>query len=143
MRVISVDDEPGIDLQPYDKVVIGASIRYGRHRPQVLDFIRRNAGTLERKAGALFTVNIVARKPEKSRPDTNPYMKKLLKQIPWRPQQLEVFAGKLDYPRYGFLDRNIIRFIMLLTGGPTNPSAVVEYTDWQRVDAFGRKIAAM
>ena len=32
----------------------------------------------------------------------------------------------------------MIRFIMLLTGGPTDPATVVEFTDWQRVEAFGR-----
>jgi len=53
-----------------------------------------------------------------------------------------VFAGKLDYPRYGALDRMIIRFIMWLTDGPTAADTVVEYTDWQRVDAFGRKLCA-
>jgi menaquinone-dependent protoporphyrinogen oxidase len=32
---------------------------------------------------------------------------------------------------------------MLVTGGPTDTSAVVEFTDWQRVDAFARRVAAM
>ncbi|MDH5211994.1 MAG: menaquinone-dependent protoporphyrinogen IX dehydrogenase, partial [Betaproteobacteria bacterium] len=54
-----------------------------------------------------------------------------------------VFAGMLDYPRYGFWDRQIIRFIMLLTRGPTDPRAVVEFTDWSMVDAFGRSVAAL
>ncbi len=30
-----INDEPDIELDPYDIIVIGASIRYGRHRPQV------------------------------------------------------------------------------------------------------------
>lgn len=143
VKVVSVKDQPGIDLQPFDKIVVGASIRYGKHSPLIIDFIRRNAPALDRKANAFFTVNIVARKPEKNRPETNPYMRQLLKQIPWRPKELAVFAGKLDYPRYGFLDRNIIRFIMLITRGPTDPKTVVEFTDWRQVEAFGRRIGEM
>jgi hypothetical protein len=31
---------------------------------------------------------------------------------------------------------------MRVTGGPTRPDTVVEYTDWNRVDAFGRALCA-
>ena len=54
-----------------------------------------------------------------------------------------MFAGKLDYPRYGFIDRQMIRFIMLITKGPTDPKAVVEFTDWAQVEAFGREVCAL
>jgi menaquinone-dependent protoporphyrinogen oxidase len=32
---------------------------------------------------------------------------------------------------------------MLLTKGPTDPGTVVEFTDWQQVEAFGRRIVAL
>lgn len=143
VAVAPVTDWTGLDLTSFDKIVIGASIRYGKHNPLVIDFINRNAQLLDRKPNAFFTVNIVARKPEKNRPDTNPYMQKFLKQIAWRPRQLEVFAGKLDYPRYGFLDRMMIRFIMLITKGPTDPKTVVEFTDWGRVEEFALTVSRM
>ena len=133
----------GADLASFNTVVIGASIRYGKHSPHVPDFIARHQRALERMPSAFFSVNIVARKPEKNRPETNPYMKKFLRQIAWRPMLVEVFAGKLDYPRYGFLDRMMIRLIMALTKGPTDPSTVVEFTDWRQVDAFARQIGEL
>ncbi|WP_153111495.1 menaquinone-dependent protoporphyrinogen IX dehydrogenase [Propionivibrio limicola] len=139
----SIDDGQRIDPASFDKIVIGASIRYGKHRPNVADFINAHQPLLESRPSAFFTVNIVARKPEKNRPETNPYLRKFLRQISWKPQQLEVFAGKLDYPRYGFFDRQMIRFIMYLTKGPTDPSTVVEFTDWPRVEAFGRTLSSM
>ena len=132
--------EAAFDAALFDTVVIGASIRYGKHRPDVARYLRDNREVLESRRCAFFSVNIVARKPAKNTPETNPYVRKFLKQIGWRPQLLAVFAGKLDYPRYGFWDRNIIRFIMLLTGGPTDARAVFEFTDWSQVDAFGRII---
>ncbi|HCE08967.1 MAG TPA: menaquinone-dependent protoporphyrinogen IX dehydrogenase [Oxalobacteraceae bacterium] len=135
-----VKDSRDIDLDSFDKIVIGASIRYGKHNPLVVDFVNRNAQVLECKSNAFFSVNIVARKPEKNRPDTNPYMQEFLRQISWHPKELAVFAGKLDYPRYGFLDRLMIRFIMLLTKGPTDPKLVVDFTDWRQVEAFGQSV---
>lgn len=138
-----LDDESESDLGRFDKIVIGASIRYGTHRPNVAAFMQAHQAALQSKPNAFFSVNIVARKPNRNTPETNPYVRKLLAQIGWRPRQLAVFAGKLDYPRYGFWDRQIIRFIMLLTRGPTDPRAVVEFTDWAQVERFARTVAEM
>ena len=143
VEIRNIADGPPDSLDTYEKIVIGASIRYGKHQPVVLDFIRRNRELLERRGNAFFSVNIVARKPEKNQPETNPYMKSFLRISKWRPDRLEVFAGRLEYPRYGILDRSVIRFIMLITGGPTARDTVIEYTDWERVDNFADEIAAM
>ena len=134
--VADIENHDAFRASHFDAVVVGASIRYGRHRPSVARYMRDNREAVK----AFFTVNIVARKPAKNAPDTNPYMRTLLKQIGWRPPRLAVFAGRLDYPSYGFLDRNLIRFIMLLTGGPTDPRGVFEFTEWGKVDEFAHQI---
>ena len=143
VTVVPVGEVADADLERHDTIVVGASIRYGKHNPRLVDFIERNAQALNRKASAFFSVSVVARKPEKSQPNTNPYVRRLLRRIAWRPREVGVFAGKIDYPRYGALDRLIIRFIMLLTGGPTDPKSVVEFTDWRKVEEFGSLIARM
>lgn len=140
VTICSIDDIAPIDLPSFDKIVIGASIRYGMHRQAVFDFIDRYIPLLESKASAFFSVNIVARKPGKNTPQTNPYMRKFLREVDWKPDQLAVFAGKLDYPKYGFIDRQMIRLIMWITKGPTDPATVVEFTNWQAVEAFGRDL---
>lgn len=126
----SINDESGVDLRPFDKIVLGASIRYGKHSKQVYGFIERNEQILDSKPNAFFSVNVVARKPEKNKPETNPYLKKFLNQISWHPKELAVFAGKIDYQKYRFWDRLMIRLIMLMTNGPTDPHTVAEFTDW-------------
>ena len=137
-----IADTGPADLQACDAVVIGASIRYGKHKPEVAEFIARHQAVLEAKPNALFSVNVVARKPGKDRPEGNPYLQKFLRRIAWKPQRLAVFAGRIDYPSLGTFDRTMIRFIMWMTNGPTDPTAVVEFTDWSRVEAFGRELAA-
>lgn len=52
-----------------------------------------------------------------------------------------MFAGALLYPRYNFFDRFMIRFIMSMTGGETDTSKEVEYTNWEKVSLFAQKIA--
>lgn len=143
VKLISIDEESRIDLNRFDKIVLGASIRYGKHSRQVYNFILRHYKILDSKPNAFFSVNLVSRKPEKSNPETNPYLKKFLKKIPWRPKELALFAGKLDYQMYGFIDRIMIRLIMLITKGPTDPNTVVEYTDWSQVEAFGIVVSEM
>ena len=143
VEIHDIADGPPDSLDTYEKIVIGASIRYGRHRPAVFDFIQRNKDLLERRSNAFFSVNIVARKPAKDKPETNPYMKRFLQISKWQPDRLAVFAGRLEYPRYHILDRSMIRFIMLITGGPTARDTVIEYTDWGRVDSFADEIDAM
>ena len=138
-----ISDADVLELQDFDKIVVGASIRYGKHSTQLYEFVERHMQVLDSKPNAFFSVNVVARKPGKDRPDTNPYLRKFLKQIAWHPRELAVFAGKLDYPRYGFFDRSMIRFIMWMTKGPTDPETVVEFTNWQRVESFARRIGEM
>lgn len=143
VSIVSIDDAQSVDLASFDKIVIGASIRYGKHNKKVYAFIKSNEQLLNAKPNAFFSVNVVARKPGKNQPDTNPYLKKFLKEISWKPKRLAVFAGKIDYPRYNFWDRNIIRFIMWMTKGPTDPNATIEFTDWNQVKDFGQTISDM
>jgi menaquinone-dependent protoporphyrinogen oxidase len=124
-------------------VVLVAPVRYGRHLPEARRFLARYRTLAPAPALALASVNLTARKPDKSAADTNPYLRKLVARTGCRPVAAAAFAGRLDYPRYGWLDRQLIRFIMWLTGGPTDPAACVEYTAWEAVDAFAARIAEL
>ena len=136
----SIDDVEDLDLASFDKLVIGASVRYGRHGKSVYDLIARQESILKQKPSVFFSVSAVARKPGRQQPDTNPYVRKFLDGIAWRPNAVGVFAGKIDYPRYRFFDRLLIRLIMAMTKGPTDPKAVVEFTDWGQVEGFAQRI---
>ncbi len=139
-QLLELTADSKIDLEPFDQVVLGASIRYGHHRPEVARFINENAERLEAKQGAFFSVNVVARKPDKKEAHTNPYVRKFLKTITWQPAAIGIFGGRIHYAKYGFWDRTMIRFIMWMTKGPTALDSNVDFTDWNEVDAFGRAI---
>ncbi len=143
VELVSINDGLDIEMDRFDKIVLGASIRYGKHRPAVHEFVKKYERILDSKPNAFFSVNVVARKPGKNQPHTNPYLIKFLKQVSWRPKVLAVFAGKINYPSYSFWDRLMIRLIMLITNGPTNPKTVIEFTDWNKVEVFGKVIGNM
>lgn len=139
--LVELTPDSNIDLSAFDTAVIGASVRYGKHRPEVARFIQSSIAALEATSSMFFSVNAVARKPEKRTPDSNPYVKKFLGTISWEPTEIGIFGGKIEYPRYGFWDKTMIRFIMWMTKGPTDPDAIVDFTDWDEVEAFGKRIS--
>ena len=141
VKIISLNEAKKIDLSEFNKIIIGASIRYGKHSNELYKFIETNKIILDQKDSVFFSVNVVARKPEKNSPDTNPYIKKFLKISKWKPKKIGVFAGKVDYPNYGFFDKYIIKFIMFITKGPTDTSRSYEFTDWSKVDDFAKELS--
>ena len=139
-KILSLSEVKNDDIEKYDQIIIGASIRYGKHRKELFEFIETNLDELNKKDNAFFSVNVVARKSEKNTPETNPYVQKFLLKTSWVPQRLAVFAGKIDYPKYNFVDRQMIRLIMWITKGPTNIKNTYEFTDWNKVDSFAKEL---
>ena len=61
-EIISLEEAFHKEIEKYEKIIIGASIRYGRHNPKIYEFIEINKEVLEKKKSAFFSVNVVARK---------------------------------------------------------------------------------
>jgi len=140
VELLPLEDAQKIELSNFEKIIIGASIRYGKHSKELYKFINLNKNILDKKKCAFFSVNVVARKPEKNTAETNPYINKFLKISKWKPNKISVFAGKVDYPSYNFFDKYIIKFIMFITNGPTDTSQSYEFTDWSKVDDFSKEL---
>ena len=124
-------------------IVLVAAVRYGKHLPEVERFLAAYETLPAPPPLALASVNLSARKPGKTTMSGNAYLRKTIARHRLTPALAVAFAGRLDYRRYSWRDRLIIRFIMLLTGGPTDPDTEVEYTSWSAVDDFADAIAAL
>lgn len=133
----------GVDWARYDVRVLGAPVLYGNYDASVWDFVRTHRAELEARANSFFNVSVVARTPVKATVEGNRYMQKFLQRSPWRPRDLRVIAGKVDYPAWPWLDRQAIRLIMKMTDGPTDMRAVIDYTDWDDVAAYGRHLVTL
>jgi menaquinone-dependent protoporphyrinogen oxidase len=133
----------GVEWSRYDVVVLGAPVLYGKYDASVMDFIAQHRAQLEARPNSFFNVSVVARTPAKATVDGNRYMQKFLQRSPWRPRDLKVIAGKVDYPAWPWLDRCMIRLIMKMTDGPTDTKAVIDYTDWNDVRAYGEHLLTL
>ena len=134
-----------VDFAPYERVLIGASIRYGHLNKQLYRFIERNLDQLQQHKAAFICVNLTARKEAqgKDTPEGSAYIKTFLSKSAWQPSLIGVFAGALRYPRYNWFDKTMIKFIMSMTGGETDTTKEVEYTNWEKVRLFGEKFKNM
>ena len=141
VNIISIEESGNYDISDYEEIVIGASVRYGYHRKNVYKFNKDNIEKLDKLKTVFFSLNLTARKPEKSTPETNPYIKKFLKKVKWEPTLKEVFAGRLDYPSLDPLNKLAILFIMFITNGPKDTSKTYELTDWKKVDKLTKSIS--
>ena len=140
VELVSLENANKVDLSNFEKIIIGASIRYGKYSEKLYKFVNLNKNILDQKKSAFFSVNVVARKSDKNTVETNPYINKFLKISKWKPKKLSVFAGKVDYPNYNLFDKYMIKFIMFITKGPIDTSQSYDFTDWSKVDTFSREL---
>jgi menaquinone-dependent protoporphyrinogen oxidase len=129
------------ELSAAPLVVLIASVRYGRHLKEAEQLLSLYDGLTAPPPLALASVNLTARKSGKDTAEGNAYLRKWIARHRCRPIIAAAFAGRLDYPRYDWLDKQMIRLIMKITGGPTDPQTQVEFTSWDAVERFATMIA--
>ena len=54
IKVISLDDAKKFELSEFTKIIIGASIRYGRHSKELYKFVNSNKDILNQKQSVFF-----------------------------------------------------------------------------------------
>jgi menaquinone-dependent protoporphyrinogen IX oxidase len=75
-------------------------------------------------------INFIARKPETRTAEINPDLDKRVTKLDRHPSITAIFAGKLDDPEQSWLDRRMIRLIILHgTGGRTDGTGTMGYTE--------------
>lgn len=140
VHTISLNEAPQLNLGDYDKIIIGASIRYGHYAPKMTSWIQQNQHILDQTPSAFFSVSILANKPHRNTPQTHTYTRKFFEKSTWQPDVIGIFAGELHYAKYNLIDRYLMQLVMKLNKGETDLNAHIEYTDWQKVRQFGELV---
>lgn len=84
-ELADVNQLPAIAFDQYDRILVGASIRYGHLNKKLYQFIDQNLAALKQHKVGFFCVNLTARKEGKNTPETSVYMKTFLKKSPCNP----------------------------------------------------------
>ncbi|WP_316860523.1 menaquinone-dependent protoporphyrinogen IX dehydrogenase [uncultured Cohaesibacter sp.] len=124
-------------------VVVVAAIRYGRHLRAADEFLKKHKNQLQGRRLVLISVSLTARKPAKRLLENSLYLQKWVKLHSVTPDIVTAVGGRVDYPSYDWFSRTMIRLIMTITKGPTDPNAQIEFTDWDQVKDLASKIAAL
>ena len=53
-KLVSLNDASKENLDKFDRIIIGASIRYGKHKKELFEFINLNLDQIIRKENAFF-----------------------------------------------------------------------------------------
>ncbi len=136
---LAASASPVIDTEA-DLVLLAAAIRYGFHLPAARRFLTRLRAAVPEERIAVLSVNLTARKTGRQTAEGNVYLRNWLKRTGLHPVFAAAVAGRLDYPAYRWFDRMMIQAIMTISGGPTDPTSVIEYTNWSEVEGLSQKL---
>jgi menaquinone-dependent protoporphyrinogen oxidase len=91
----------------------------------------------------LISVNLTARKEGRQSARDNADLRKFIDRHELAPVAAFAIARRVDYPKYRWFDRQMIRLIMAMTGGPADGVSTIEYTNWAQVDSVASEIATL
>ena len=128
----------------YAAVVVGASIHAGHHQREIVAWARRHATGLGAMPTAFFSVSLsAADDTDEARAAARKYLDDFVEETGWTPARTASFAGALQYLEYDFFTRLLIKMMMHRGGHPTDSSQDYDYTDWDEVVRFGRRVAEL
>ena len=129
-----------LNWNTFDAVVVGASIHTGQHQSSVRELIAERLDYLNDLPTAFFQISLSSATPE-GREQAASYVDELLENTGWDPDRIGLFGGALQYSRYGFLKRLLIKQIAKRNIPDVETDTDVEFTDWDEVESFSNDFA--
>jgi menaquinone-dependent protoporphyrinogen oxidase len=134
----------GFSPAEYSTAILIASVHRSRHEREMIQYVKRHLGELERIPSAFLSVSLSAAgaentsAPAQRRAQASADVRKMidafLAETGWRPTFVKAVAGALTYSKYNFLMRFVMKRIARAAGGDTDTSRDYEYTDWKALD---------
>ncbi|HKB80168.1 MAG TPA: flavodoxin domain-containing protein [Thermoanaerobaculia bacterium] len=124
-----------------NRVILAASVHFGRHQRAMLKFVRRHGDALSALPSAFVSVSGASSSP-KTAAEAARYTEDFMRRSGWRPERIETVAGAYLYTRYNALVRFMVRRSAALSHLDTDTRRDFEYTDWDQVDRFTREFAS-
>lgn len=120
-------------LDGYAAVVLGSAVRYGDWLPEMLAFMRANAGTLQQRPLALFTACNKAKDASiAAQTEMAAYVKAARAIV--EPQVQRFFAGKIDFKTLSLFETMVVKMI----GSPEG-----DFRDWAAIGAWAQSLVPL
>lgn len=155
------------EVGPYDAVIVGSPVLYGKPHPAVAKFLARNQEALQRRPVAAFLTCLELTQtvdenepgistyvdPSLGRPPANEeglsyfekthlmsgFLNALLKSAPQvKPVSVAVFRGKLDYDKLDWISWLVMRLIWLIY----RRAPEGDFRNWQAIRSWARTLPA-
>lgn len=123
-------------LENSDGVILGASIHVGHHQKEVHSYVEAHVEELNAMPSAFYSVSLIA---NDDMDQAEEFIEEFSDETGWKPDHSRAFRGALQYSKYNFIKRALMRSISEQHGGDTDTSKDYEYTDWGRVQNFARE----
>lgn len=120
------------EVNDYDAVVVGSTIRMGQWLPEAVAFVKANRWILSYIPTAYFVVSASLREdtPE-MRQKVQAYLDTVCAML--EPTSVGLFAGKIDYHKLSWLDRTIAKAV----GTPEG-----DWRNWNAIHQWARELQA-
>ena len=128
----------------FDAVVVAASVHAGGYQRAVRRWIRTNVPLLRTRRTAFVSVCLgVLQHDQAVDRELKAITKSFQAATGWSPDVTKVVAGALQYTRYNWLKRLLMKRIVRKAGGDVDTSRDYEYTDWNDLRRFAERFASM
>lgn len=144
--VRDVETEPPGHLTGYAAALLVASIHYGRHAKRIVAFARNHHQTLDVLPSGFVSVSMTQASVDsttldpqlrrRAHEDLSVAIGHFIEATGWHPRAIHRAAGALQYTRYGWFTRWVMKRIAKSQAGSTDTSRDHEYTDWDALERF-------
>jgi len=140
--VVEAGDGTTINPDEYDAVIVAASVHAGAYQREVVRWVSAHAAALNRKPTAFASVclGVLQHDPGVDR-DLRAIVEAFFRSTGWRPLATAIVAGALQYTRYNFVKRWVMKRIARKAGGDTDTTRDYEYTDWADLQSFADRFS--
>jgi menaquinone-dependent protoporphyrinogen oxidase len=141
VSVRRIDQAPD-RLDRWDAVVVGGSLHFADHQPELVSWAHEHHRELAERPNAFFSVSLsAAETTPKARAAVRECIDRFVEDTEWDPDISVPIAGCLQYLEYDPATRIAIRAKMHLHGKPVDTSRDHEMTDWDAVERFATGFA--
>jgi menaquinone-dependent protoporphyrinogen oxidase len=125
----------GLQIGAFDAIIIAASVHQQVHQETVTEFVIAHRDQLNAKPTAFVSVSLSAALQSNSS-EAQEYVDRFVAETGWRPTKTLLVAGALRYAGYDYFKQQIVKYIVMKGGGPSDTKRDHEFTDWQELLKF-------